>query len=99
MTKRELIEALAPLADDTEILIPCSGTPQRRFTYHDDRQRPYHVNEIRLYGYEEPRPGRWQPPELVKPKFLGVDPLPEKVDDGGGAFLKALAVCAILERL
>ena len=39
MTKKQLIEALAPLADDTEILIPDRGTPKSKIEYFDDRKQ------------------------------------------------------------
>ena len=65
MTKKQLIEALAPLADDTEILIPDSGTPKSKIEYFDDRKQGY--NQVRLYGHLE---------FLKFPKkILGVDSL------------------------
>ena len=64
MTKKQLIEALAPLADDTEILIPDCGTPKSKIEYFDDRWQGY--NQVRLYGHLE---------FLKFPKkILGVDP-------------------------
>ena len=65
MTKKQLIEALAPLADDTEILIPDCGTPKSKIEYFDDRWQGY--NQVRLYGHLE---------FLKFPKkILGVDSL------------------------
>lgn len=64
MTKKQLIEALAPLADDTEILIPEYGIPRKEIEYFDDRKLGY--NEVRLYGRQLSR--------VVNTKILGVDP-------------------------
>ena len=65
MAKRELIEALAPLADDTEILIPDGGTPREMIEYFDDRKLGY--NEVRLYGHTDKM-------KMFPYKILGVDP-------------------------
>ena len=77
MKKRDLIEALKPLADDTEIVIENSvfltGT---QIEYIDDRFRGPMIreNQVRLYGHRVYRPGEFNP-ELFPPKILGVDPL------------------------
>ena len=75
MKKRDLIEALKPLADDTEIVIGNSVTGTQ-FEYIDDRFRGPLIseNQVRLYGHRVYRPGEFNP-ELYPPKILGVDPL------------------------
>lgn len=74
MKKRDLIEALKPLADDTEIVI-VDGVPCRQFEYIDERFRlPLIKNNIvRLYGYKGDGKDGFIPP--YHPKILGVDPL------------------------
>ena len=75
MTKRELIEALKPLDDDTEILI-ANGIPCEQIKYIDDRfiDPLIRKNQVRLYGHRVYRPGEYNP-ELFPPKILGVNPL------------------------
>ena len=75
MKKRDLIEALKPLADDTEIVIDNAVTGTQ-FEYIDDRFRGplISVNQIRLYEHRVYRPGEFNP-KLCPPKILGVDPL------------------------
>ena len=75
MKKRDLIEALKPLADDTEIVIGNSVTGTQ-FEYIDDRFRGPLIseNQVRLYGHRVYRPGEFNP-TLIPPKILGVDPL------------------------
>ena len=75
MKKRDLIEALKPLADDTEIVIGNSVTGTQ-FEYIDDRFRGplISVNQIRLYEHRVYRQGEYNP-TLIPPKILGVDPL------------------------
>lgn len=75
MKKRDLIEALKPLADDTEIVI-VDGVPCRQFEYIDERFRLPLIseNQVRLYGHRVYRPGEFNL-ELYPPKILGVDPL------------------------
>ena len=75
MKKRELIEALKPLDDDTEILIS-KGIPCEQIEYIDDRfiDPMIRKNQVRLYGHPVYRPGEYNP-ELFPPKILGVNPL------------------------
>ena len=75
MKKRDLIEALKPLADDTEILV-YNGVPCERIEYIDDRFRGplISANQVRLYGHYVYRQGEYNP-TLIPPKILGVDPL------------------------
>ena len=73
MKKRDLIAALAPLDDDTEILIPDGlGYPREEIEYNDDRDRDPFIreNRVRLYGYND------SVTRLIPPPILGVDPLP-----------------------
>ena len=76
MKKRDLIAALQPLADDTEILI-VNGVPCEQVEYIDDRFRDQLIrkDQVRLKGYREIRPGAFNP-RLFPPKILGIDPLP-----------------------
>ena len=75
MKKRDLIEALKPLADDTEILL-VNGITCEQIEYIDDRFRGplLSENQVRLYGHRVYRPGEYDP-TLIPPKILGVDPL------------------------
>lgn len=75
MKKQDLIEALKPLADDTEIVI-VDGVPCEQIEYIDDRFRGPLIseNQVRLYGHRTYRPGEYDP-TLIPPKILGVDPL------------------------
>lgn len=75
MKKRDLIEALKPLDDDTEILI-VSGVPCEQIEYIDDRfgDPLIRKNQVRLYGHHVCRPGEFDP-KLFPPKILGVNPL------------------------
>ena len=75
MKKRDLIAALQPLADDTEILI-VNGVPCEQVEYIDDRFRDQLIrkDQVRLKGYREIRPGAFNP-RLFPPKILGIDPL------------------------
>ena len=75
MKKRDLIAALQPLDDNTEILI-VNGVPCEKVEYFDDRFCGPLISEdqVRLVGYREIRPGEFNP-RLVPPKLLGVDPL------------------------
>ena len=75
MKKRDLIAALQPLDDDTEILI-VNDVPCEQVEYIDDRDRDPLISkdQVRLYGYREIRPGAFNP-RLFPPKILGVDPL------------------------
>jgi len=74
MKKRNLIEALSTLEDDTEILI-VDGVPCRQFEYIDDRfaDRLIRKNQVRLCGHRELKP--WDLKPIIHPKILGVDPL------------------------
>lgn len=75
MKKCDLIAALQPLNDDTEILI-VNGVPCEQIEYIDDRNRgPFiSANQVRLSGHRKIRPGEFNP-KLVPPQILGVDPL------------------------
>ena len=75
MKKRDLIAALQPLDDDTEILI-VNGVPCEQIEYIDDRFRDQLIrkDQVRLRGYREIRPGAFNP-RLFPPKILGIDPL------------------------
>lgn len=75
MKKRDLIEALKPLADDTEIVIDNAVTGTQ-FEYIDDRFRGPLIseNQVRLYGHRVYQSGEFNP-TLIPPKILGVDPL------------------------
>ena len=75
MKKRDLIAALQPLDDDTEILI-VNGVPCEQIEYIDDRFRDQLIrkDQVRLQGYREIRPGAFNP-RLFPPQILGIDPL------------------------
>ena len=75
MKKRDLIEALKPLADDTELVIENAVTGTQ-IEYIDDRFRGplISANQVRLYGHRVYQPGAFNP-TLIPPKILGVDPL------------------------
>ena len=83
MKKRDLIAALQPLDDDTEILI-VNDVPCEQVEYIDDRVRDPFIrkDQVRLYGYREIRPGAFNP-RLFPPKILGVDPLMSRGDAEG----------------
>ena len=71
MKKRDLIAALAPLDDDTEIVIPDGlGYLREEIEYIDDRDSYRPENRVRLYGLIEHN-GR-----IIPPKHFGADPLP-----------------------
>jgi len=74
MKKRDLIKALEPLDDDTEILI-VDGVPCRQFEYLDDRFgfSLLKTNQVRLFGYRGDGKLGFIP--FYHPKILGVDPL------------------------
>jgi len=74
MKKRDLIKALEPLDDDTEILI-VDGLPCRLFEYFDDRFgfSLRKMNQVRLYGYRGDGKMGFSP--FYHPKILGLDPL------------------------
>ncbi|MBQ6338033.1 MAG: hypothetical protein IJI36_02710 [Kiritimatiellae bacterium] len=75
MKKRDLIAALQPLDDDTEILI-VNGVPCEQIEYIDDRFRDQLIrkDQVRLQGYREINPGAFNP-RLFPPQILGIDPL------------------------
>lgn len=75
MKKSDLIAALQPLDDDTEILI-VNGVPCEQVEYIDDRfiDQLIRKDQVRLKGYREIRPGEYNP-RLFPPKILGIDPL------------------------
>lgn len=71
MKKRDLIAALAPLDDDTEILIPDGlGYLREGIEYIDDRDSFTPRDQVRLYGLRDHN-GR-----IIPPSVLGVDLLP-----------------------